>query len=216
MVIPCMIVCDDCMKGETAASEPSPSSFITPLALFPRPSFPISVTPLASYEIYDHKRSSSSPFETISERCSNGASHHLRVRSSLHLLLLHHCLAWHLTSQALSDSMAPPPTHSPVTANPVPPYYLHSSSPNFQDTSGRSVLLRGINLSSSAKSPIGQPGAQLDGFWEHAKDGEMSFVGRVLDLENGEADVHLRRLKSWGFNCLRYVITWESIEHAGP
>lgn len=109
-----------------------------------------------------------------------------------------------------------PPTHSPVTGAPVPPHYLHASTSHFRDTAGRTILLRGINLTSSAKTPVGQPGAQLDGFWEHAKDGDMSFVGRVLDLEDGKVDQHLERLRGWGFNCLRYVITWESIEHEGP
>lgn len=108
------------------------------------------------------------------------------------------------------------PTHSPVTGAPCPPHFLHSSGPHFRDVGGRTVLLRGINLAASAKTPVGQPGAQLEGFWEHAKDGVMSFVGRVLDLENGTADVHLERLRSWGFNCLRYVVTWEAIEHDGP
>ncbi|ORY72229.1 glycoside hydrolase superfamily [Leucosporidium creatinivorum] len=110
--------------------------------------------------------------------------------------------------------MGPPPTHSPVTGNPVPPHYIHSSSPHFTLTDGRTLLLRGINLASSAKTPRGQPGAQLEGFWEHAIDGKMSFVGRVLELD--EADEHLERLKGWGFNSLRYVVTWESIEHEGP
>lgn len=109
-----------------------------------------------------------------------------------------------------------PPLLSPTTGLPVPSYFIHASSAHFRDTHGRTLLLRGINLSSSAKTPVGQPGSQLEGFWENAKEGTMSFVGRVLDLENGVADVHLARLKSWGFNCLRYVVTWESIEHAGP
>ena len=111
-----------------------------------------------------------------------------------------------------------PATHSPVTGDDISGItnYLHSSSAHFRDQAGRTVLLRGINLSASAKTPVGQPGQKLDGFWETAKSGEMSFVGRVLDLENGVADEHLARLQSWGFNCLRYVITWESIEHKGP
>lgn len=112
--------------------------------------------------------------------------------------------------------MPPPLLVSPVTGDPIPEFYIHSDSINFRDNFGRSILLRGINLSASAKQPINQPGSKLEGFWENAKSGEMSFVGRVLDLEDGKVDQHLERLKGWGFNCLRYIVNWESIEHAGP
>lgn len=110
--------------------------------------------------------------------------------------------------------MPPPPTASPVTGQPIPPHYIHSSSAHFRLNDGRTILLRGINLASSAKTPRGQPGWKKEGFWEGAKSGEMSFRGRVLELD--EADEHLERLRSWGFNTLRFVTTWESIEHGGP
>ncbi|KWU46567.1 glycoside hydrolase, partial [Rhodotorula sp. JG-1b] len=110
--------------------------------------------------------------------------------------------------------MAPVDNRSPVTGEPVPEHYLHAASAHFRATDGRTVLLRGINLASSAKTPRGQPGAQLKGFWEGAKSGDLSWVGRILELD--EADLHLKRLKWWGFTCLRVVTTWEAIEHAGP
>ena len=110
----------------------------------------------------------------------------------------------------------PVPTVSSATGNSLPSSYIHTSSAFFQDTSGRSLLLRGVNLSGGAKAPHGQPSHELEGFWEEAEAGRGDFVGRPLNLEDGSADVHLARLRAWGFNMLRYVFTWEALEHEGP
>ena len=108
------------------------------------------------------------------------------------------------------------PSLSPTTGNPTPTYFLHTAGTQFVDNAGRTVLLRGINLSGSDKAPLHAPSQSLNGFWESGESGEMSFVGRPLNLEDGSADVHLARLRGWGFNVLRYVVTWEALEHAGP
>ena len=49
------------------------------------------------------------------------------------------------------------------------------------------------------------------GFFDHR---DVSFVGRPFPLE--EADEHFSRLRRWGCNFLRLLITWEAVEHAGP
>ena len=108
------------------------------------------------------------------------------------------------------------PSTSRATGQPVPPSYIHTFNYNFVDTSGRTLLLRGVNLSGASKAPVGHLSHQLDDFWDSAEAGGESFIGRPLNLDDGSADVHLARLRGWGFNMLRFPITWEALEHEGP
>src|SRR5205823_12465881 len=69
------------------------------------------------------------------------------------------------------------------------------------------------NLGGSSKVPATPDGAtyRREGFFDHR---ELSFVGRPFPLD--EADEHFARLQAWGFTFVRFLVTWEAIEHAGP
>ncbi|OJJ48635.1 hypothetical protein ASPZODRAFT_1646406 [Penicilliopsis zonata CBS 506.65] len=83
----------------------------------------------------------------------------------------------------------------------------------FRDPQNREITFRGINVAGDAKYPRAPnvPTHISDGFF----DGDsVSFVGRPFPLE--DAHKHFARLRKWGYNTIRYLFTWEAIEHAGP
>src|SRR5512146_1666832 len=90
---------------------------------------------------------------------------------------------------------------------------MHIEGSFFKDNQGRTLMLRGVNLGGSSKVPFSPDGATYnrDGFFDHR---HLSFVGRPFPLV--EADEHFRRLREWGLTFLRFLVTWEAIEHAGP
>lgn len=107
---------------------------------------------------------------------------------------------------------------------------ININGPFFTDSSGRRLLLRGVNLS-AGKSPLNQP-SHIDPL-SHSSHfiftldsnstpndshepelSKLNFDGTPLNLR--DIDVHLARLRGWGFNCIRYVVPWEAIESEGP
>lgn len=90
---------------------------------------------------------------------------------------------------------------------------LRIDGTTFRDVKGREIMIHGINASADAKLPLrpDQPSHEPLGFF----DGDnVSFVGRPFEAD--EAAAHFARLRSWGYNTIRYIFTWEALEHGGP
>jgi Glycoside hydrolase family 5 C-terminal domain/Cellulase (glycosyl hydrolase family 5) len=90
------------------------------------------------------------------------------------------------------------------TAGAQSPGGIHTDGAAFKDDQGRTLILRGVNLSGTSKTPA-----------KTSSDPRtVSFVGRPFPLT--QADEHFRRLQSWGLTFERLIVPWEAIEHAGP
>jgi hypothetical protein len=77
----------------------------------------------------------------------------------------------------------------------------------------RTILFKGVNVSGGTKLPLGISSHDRNGFWVDY-DRNVSFVGRPFPIQ--EANQHLQRLVNLGFNLLRFIVTWEAVEHQGP
>ncbi|KDQ56751.1 glycoside hydrolase family 5 protein [Jaapia argillacea MUCL 33604] len=113
-----------------------------------------------------------------------------------------------------------PSTTATVKSGPIPTFahdwsragtggHLRTHGRHFVDAYGRVCNLRGVNLSGCCKTPVND---DHDLFPGHAD--KVTFVGRPFPIE--EAHEHLSRLKRWGLTFVRFLITWEAIEHSGP
>lgn len=93
------------------------------------------------------------------------------------------------------------------------PPRLRVDGQTFRDQRNREITLRGINVAGEAKYPKTPdvPSYVLENFFDADN---VSFVGRPFSL--GDAHMHFARLRKWGYNTIRYIFTWEAIEHSGP
>lgn len=95
----------------------------------------------------------------------------------------------------------------------MPSHRLRIDGATFRDSQNRQVTLHGINIAGDTKFPAKPdvPSHVREGFFD---GDDVSFVNRPFALN--QAHVHFSRLRRMGYNTIRYIFTWEALEHAGP
>jgi len=83
---------------------------------------------------------------------------------------------------------------------------------HFRDKEGRIILMRGLNLGANSKTPQKYFNSSRENDIFSKK--KISFVNKPFPLD--QADEHFKRIKYWGFDFIRLLITWEAIEHEAP
>lgn len=93
------------------------------------------------------------------------------------------------------------------------PPRLRIDGKTFKDPQNREITLRGINVAGESKYPANPdvPTYVSDKFFDADN---VSFVNRPFSIQ--DSHTHFARLRKWGYNTIRYVFTWEAIEHTGP
>jgi aryl-phospho-beta-D-glucosidase BglC (GH1 family) len=85
--------------------------------------------------------------------------------------------------------------------------------PHLRDRYGRYLQINGVNVSGSHKWPLTEDFANLQ-LWRDLENKTVSYVDKPFPLS--EADENFRKLQKLGFNSIRLLMNWESIQPYGP
>ncbi|GJJ72001.1 hypothetical protein EMPS_04358 [Entomortierella parvispora] len=109
------------------------------------------------------------------------------------------------SSSPTGDSIQQQPAYFGATPTPTP---LAAASNKTKKEQQKEEEIRIMN---KGEVPGVMYAYKVEHFFDHR---QVSFVNRPFTLE--QADLHFERLARWGCQCLRVLVPWEALEHAGP
>ena len=77
------------------------------------------------------------------------------------------------------------------------------------DEDGRTILLRGVNLTGNSKLPHFPASAAVPGTDDFFNHRNLSFIGRPFSIQ--DAHEHFERLYNWGLTFARILVPWEAL-----